>query len=234
MNMAEELKNGFEGFAFLKSSYWVALFVTIQAALLIVLLKFNLQQYVLSGSASEFFYAAAPQAVILLLVSLLILKRLGVDFIRTWRDWSANYKRDIALGALYFAGCIALAYLPGLTGYLWSLQEDKSSALINNALHWGIPGFTGFLFLTCVFTPVAEELFYKRLLYAGVRQEMSALKSVILCSLLFALIHPKATVLIVFTGNLLTYYMYEKHKRLFANIVLHSLMNFFVILNKTF
>ncbi len=38
----------------------------------------------------------------------------------------------------------------------------------------------------------------------------------------------------VFTGNLLTYCMYEKHKRLFANIVLHSLMNFFVILNKTF
>lgn len=234
MNMAEELKNGFEGVAFLKSSYWVALFVTIQTVLLILLLKFNMRQYVLAGSASEFFSAAAPQAVILFLVSLLILKRLGVDFRKTWRDWAANYKRDIILGTLYFAGCLALVYLLHLTGYPWNLPQDKATALIDNALHWGIPGFSGFLFLTCVFTPVAEELFYKRLLYAGVRQEMSALKAIILCSLLFALIHPRATVLVVFTGNLLTYYMYEKHKRLFANIVLHSLMNLFVILNKTF
>ena len=61
---------------------------------------------------------------------------------------------------------------------------------------------------------------------------MPALKAIILCSLLFALIHPVSTFLLVLTGNLLTYYLYEKHKRLFANIVLHSLMNFFVILNK--
>lgn len=234
MNMAEELKNGFEGVTFLKSSYWVALFVATQATLLVLLLKFNLQQYVLAGSASEFFYAAAPQAVILLLTSFLILKRLGVNFRKTWRDWSANYKRDITLGALYFAGCLVLVFLLNLTGYPWNLPQDKSSTLINNALHWGILSFSGFLFLTCVLTPVAEELFYKRLLYAGVRQEMPALKAIILCSLLFALIHPRTTVLLVFTGNLLTYYMYEKHKRLFANIVLHSLMNFFVILNKAF
>lgn len=232
MNMAEELKNGFKGIVSIKSAHWVALFLVIQAALLTLMLKLNLQQYAQADSAPGFFLAAVPQAFVMLTLSLLILKRLGVDFTRTWQNWSTNFKHDIKLGALYFTGCLALILLINLTGYPWTLPKDKSSQLIYNALHWGTPSFLGFLLLTCVITPLAEELFYKRLLYVGVRKEMPALKAITLCSLLFALIHPVSTFLLVLTGNLLTYYLYEKHKRLFANIVLHSLMNFFVILNK--
>ena len=232
--MAEELKSGFNDMAFLKPNHWAALFVAVQVVLLVLLIKFKTQQYSLAGSAPEFFYATAPQALLLLAISLGVLKRLKVDFLKTWSNWSANCVRDIRLAAVYFVVCIALSYLISSTGYPWGPSQDKSAFMISNAIHWGMPGFSGFLFLICILAPVAEELFYKRLLYAGVRREMPAPRAIILCSLLFALIHSRATFVIVFGWSLLTYYMYERHKSLFANIILHSLLNFSTVLIKVF
>lgn len=234
MNMAEEPKNGFNDMVFLKPNHWVALFVAVQAVLIALLIKFKTQQYSLAGSAPAFFYATAPQALLVLAISLGVLKRLGADFSRTWRNWSANCVRDIRLAVVYLAACLALSYLISITGYPWGLPEDKSAFMINNALHWGTPAFLGFLFLICVLAPLAEELFYKRLLYTGVRQGMTARRAIIVCSLLFSLVHSRTTFLLVFALSLLTNYMYERHKRIFANIILHSLLNFFTIVTKVF
>ena len=234
MNMAEEPKNGFNDIVFLKPNHWVALFVAVQAVLTALTIKFKTQQYFLADSAPAFYYATAPQAFLLLAISLGVLKRLGVNFSKTWRNWSANCGRDIRLAIVYFVGCIILSYLISITGYPWGLPQDRSAFMINNALHWGMPGFSSFLFLICILTPLAEELFYKRLLYTGVRQGTSAPWAIVLCSLLFALVHSRATFVLVFGWGLLTYYMYERHKRLFTNVILHSLLNFLTILIKVF
>jgi len=234
MNMAEDQETGFKTIASIKSRNWVFIFVAMQAILAGYLLKFNLQDQAITNPVSAYFLAAAPQALLMFAVSIFVLNKAGVRFSMTWADWATNYRKDLLLGALYFAGCLLLAYILSATGYPWGLPRDNAGTMIQDVIRRGTPVFLAYLFLTCALTPLAEELFFKRLLYVGVRQEMSARKSVILCALLFALVHSKATFLLVFTGNLLTYYMYERHKRLFANVVLHSLMNFFAVINKTF
>lgn len=223
----------FSGVAYLSSNKWVFLFLGLQAVLIAYLLVFNIG-YDTHRSLTDYFFAVVPQVILMLVGSLVVIKKIGVDFRAAWLEWSAGWVKDLRLILPYLAGCLAFSWLLGLTGYPWSGARDDSGVMILDALNRGPAAFTTLLMLLCVAAPVAEELFFRRLLYVGVRQEMGAVRAILLCSLLFALVHTATTVLVVFGWSLAAFYMYEKHKRVFANIALHASLNLITVLLKVF
>lgn len=76
--------------------------------------------------------------------------------------------------------------------------------------------------------PVAEELFFRGLLYGAVRQRLSAKTAIAAVAMLFGLIHaPLAVALPMCIFGGLLCYVYEKTARLSVPIVLHMVFNLF-------
>lgn len=221
---------------FLKSNHWFFAF----AALYLLLFFLNhavtvlMERYGFNNSVQAYLRPLLFYSFALVCASAAILKKIGVDFIKTSEDWSANFRKDVLLGLAYFGFFLLLmCFLCGI-GYPWRLPQSASQEMMVRIVCGNPLVSLIFLGSLCVIVPLGEEIFFKRLLYVGVRQEMRVLKSIALCSLLFSLIHPKSGLLPILLFSPITYYMYEKHKRLFANIVLHSLINFTAVLSSVF
>ncbi len=87
-----------------------------------------------------------------------------------------------------------------------------------------------YLFATCVLIPIEEEIFTRRLLYVSLRRKIGFYSALIIASIVFGLEHlGGAAVPAVIFGGYLTW-IYEKHRDLAANIMVHGLINFSVIL----
>jgi len=158
---------------------------------------------------------------VLFLVSLVVLKEIGVNFKAALLDWAANFKTDVMLGVLYFGIAALLAWAVSAAG-LERFLENSRATEIDTALIGRPFLLYAMMFSVVVLAPVGEEIFFKRLLYVGLRQEMPVLKAVLLSSFLFVLLHPAAAFLPMIIFVPVTYYIYEKHKRLSINIILHS------------
>jgi len=82
------------------------------------------------------------------------------------------------------------------------------------------------------FGPVAEELFFRGLLYNALRQRVAPLIAVIIQAMVFALVHygfPETRItsmLIVFTSGVILASVYEWRKTLWSPIAIHALKNF--------
>jgi len=85
-----------------------------------------------------------------------------------------------------------------------------------------------YLFATCVLIPVEEEIFTRRLLYVSLRRKIGFYSALTITSLVFGLEHlGGAAIPAVIFGGYLTW-IYEKHRDLAANIMVHGLINFSV------
>ncbi|MBI4349863.1 MAG: CPBP family intramembrane metalloprotease [Elusimicrobia bacterium] len=161
---------------------------------------------------------------VLSLVSLAVLKGLGVGFLAELKDWKSNFKTDALLGILYFCAYLSLIGLLLALGLGHLMEDAKETAAIS--LLMGKPLLFPVLFLSVVvLAPLGEEIAFKRLLYAGMRREYSVVRAILSCSLLFVLLHSRSAFLPMILFVPVTYYMYERHRRLPANIILHALIN---------
>jgi membrane protease YdiL (CAAX protease family) len=91
-----------------------------------------------------------------------------------------------------------------------------------------------YLLLIPMFTlgPVAEELFFRGMLYNALRQQIAPLAAVMLQALVFALVHygcPETSIVYlvaIFVSGVVLAVVYEWRKTLWSPIALHALKNF--------
>lgn len=228
-----EKGNDFKGILLLSPKRWLLIFIAVYGCLIgfSVVAKLHGGFGIFSGNSGLGEILLYPG--VLFFISLAALKRIGIDFKITLCDWAANLKSDALLGAVYFAAYLLVLWLLHVAG-LGRFMEDARDAELYAAVGGNTALLCAVVFSAVVLAPVGEEIFFKRLLYAGLRYEMPALKAILLCSLLFALLHPGAAFLSIVVFAPFTYYMYEKHRRLLANIILHSLINLTAIWDKFF
>jgi uncharacterized protein len=87
------------------------------------------------------------------------------------------------------------------------------------------------LFLVAGVAPVAEELFFRGMLYPVMRRRWGSVAAVVLNALLFALIHYFPILLPgLFTSGLIFAWVRERSGSIIPSIVLHSLQNGFAVM----
>jgi membrane protease YdiL (CAAX protease family) len=79
-------------------------------------------------------------------------------------------------------------------------------------------------FIGCLIGPFVEELFFRGLLYAWMRESLAPVYCIILTSLLFACLHGNISV-IQLTGGILFASIYEWRRNIWAPFVVHALAN---------
>ncbi|MDO8806350.1 MAG: CPBP family intramembrane metalloprotease [Elusimicrobiota bacterium] len=181
------------------------------------------------------------QGVVYTVICLQVLKDRGVDFKAAWQDWDAKAGSD-ALNALkYFVGYLliigAMLGLVMLAIRVSGLTEavlvrrigggSQPAAAIQAVMVASRLEFALQLFSMCILAPIGEELFFRRIIYTTLRKKMSFLRALFAASVLFAVAHGAAS-LLVFPVSLLLCYVYEKERRLPVNIMLHGLINLLV------
>jgi len=182
------------------------------------------------------------QGVVYTLICLRVLKDRGVDFKAAWKDWNAKAGSDALSALKYFVGyLLIIGAMLGLVMLAIRLSGMTEADLVHR-LGGGrqtaaaIQVITGAsrlelilrLVSLCILAPIGEELFFRRLIYTTLRNKMSFLRTLFASSVLFAVTHGAAS-LLVFPVSLLLGYVYEKKRRLPVNIMLHGLINLFVM-----
>lgn len=81
-----------------------------------------------------------------------------------------------------------------------------------------------YLFVGCVFAPLVEELFFRGLIYAWIRQNQSAVVAVIISAVLFASMHGFFSP-VQLIGGVAFAILYEWRRSIWAAYVLHGLAN---------
>jgi hypothetical protein len=89
------------------------------------------------------------------------------------------------------------------------------------------PSGASFFIIACVLSPIAEELFFRGILYSYLRRFIGILPAVLLSSLVFAACHPSfsSLPLIPFMGGLVFAAAFEHSKSLAAPFIIHILGN---------
>jgi membrane protease YdiL (CAAX protease family) len=84
--------------------------------------------------------------------------------------------------------------------------------------------WVSFFFIGCLVGPFVEELFFRGLLYAWMRQRLGASVCIILTSLLFACLHGNISA-IQLTGGILFASIYEWRRNIWAPFIVHASAN---------
>ncbi|MBI4655181.1 MAG: CPBP family intramembrane metalloprotease [Elusimicrobia bacterium] len=199
--------------------YLVTLLLTV---FLLILFK-NHQEF-----AKQILYGLYPCIVIL--ISLKTLRKIGCNFKDALDDWNKNIRYDSILGLKYFAAYFLVSILLDFLGFKPPniIPGGYSPKIINNIFNPFEIVFV--IYVVCLFIPLAEEIFFKRILYVSFRHKMSFLKAFFLSCILFAALH-YVNFFPIFLWSLFSYYLYERHKRLPSNIIFHSLANFWGVIH---
>lgn len=84
--------------------------------------------------------------------------------------------------------------------------------------------WVSFFFIGCLIGPFVEELFFRGLLYAWMRESLAPVYCIILTSLLFASLHGNISV-IQLTGGILFALIYEWRRNIWAPFIVHASAN---------
>jgi len=175
----------------------------------------------------------------------LALKRLGVAPAAALRDWRENVAGDVLEALKYFGAYIALiACLTGAAMLFHRLSPSGMSAAmshvpLDNEKYTETAGimsssyfrFSFLSFAILVLGPVGEELFFRRLLYVSLRKRIRFVPALLVTSVFFSLVHLSAAPFVLPVGLLLGW-VYEKRRRLPVNILLHAMINVFVLYSR--
>lgn len=183
------------------------------------------------------------QKAVYIIVCLLVLRSLGVDFRAAWRDWNGKALGDALSALKYFAVYLliigAMMALVMLASRLGGAEQEvivrglggrdrEIYSAAREVMGVSQAGFFLRLATVCFLAPVGEELVFRRLLYATLRKKIGFARALFASSVIFAASHGTAS-LLVFPVGLLLGYVYEKKRRLPANILLHGLINLFAL-----
>ena len=84
--------------------------------------------------------------------------------------------------------------------------------------------WVSFFFIGCLIGPFAEELFFRGLLYAWMRESLAPVYCIILTSLLFASLHGNISV-IQLIGGIVFALIYEWRRNIWAPFIVHASAN---------
>lgn len=242
-----EQKNPFEGIKTCES------YTRVWALTLLVFLLQGLAM-VLTYSAAHFFGFQArglevflPSLIVTVYVCWAVLTGLGVSWRAALADWNAGAVKDLLKALKYFwgyAGIIAALFLVfGASYYFWgddfarftkplSDSGGSTEAAAKSAASGQLRLFLMF-FSACVAAPVAEELFFRRIMYTALRARNGFWASASVSGAVFALFHGWSAP-VIFPVGVYFCWVYERERRLPVNIMLHGLVNLCVTLYKTF
>jgi membrane protease YdiL (CAAX protease family) len=79
--------------------------------------------------------------------------------------------------------------------------------------------------LYAVLAPLCEELIFRGLIYKGLRQSFTPTRSILIASLIFALAHPLAASLPVFSMACCAAFAFERSRSLASPIIVHAAYN---------
>jgi membrane protease YdiL (CAAX protease family) len=139
--------------------------------------------------------------------------------------------KDALLVTLVFVGA-GLVFLTAWKSVFGSSMLKWDGAIFNQSR----PTLIIFYITSCLLSPVAEELFFRGLLYRTVRDKWNVLCSIGVVSIVFAWIHYFITknaveALLPFLGSLIFCVGYEKTKFILAPILLHVSGNLIIYLS---
>jgi hypothetical protein len=148
--------------------------------------------------------------------------------------WSAVGLKPVKIRALLamlptYAGLLCLYLLVLMPMLFLGLRPPEESSLARNGTMTAIDYWWLFLLLA-IAAPIAEEIFFRGMLYSYLRSRMHYLGAVLLSATLFALIHliPFAWPMLLMHGIVLAL-VTERCKSIYPAIVLHAINNFFVL-----
>lgn len=187
-----------------------------------------------SGRRSDMIAANSAAMLAAVVVALHIVRSRGQDP----ADAFGLRARGLA-GPMLRSLAVFFAFMPVLiavrVGALWLLEfvaggeVDTAQEIVVRLATTTSPAMVVQIVVAAVFVaPVAEELFFRGLLYGAMRRRLSAEAAIVAVGLLFGFIHAPVAVALpmCILGGLLCY-VYEKTARLSVPIVLHMIFNLF-------
>jgi len=204
-----------------------------------------LRGLILNGPSKEIY--AGIQSLVLFLLSLHALKEAGVNIKESLsyyntQGYTSLVKAFRYLLVLVTAGILVVAafvladllltrwnILPadGLEKLLLPGENTIKKYFSEYLLSSRVRLFT-FLISVGILAPAGEELFFRRLLYVGLREKHSFMKSALVSSVLFGALHG-ANWFPVFIKSVIISYFYEKDHNILSVVFLHGLINILAI-----
>lgn len=176
----------------------------------------------------------------LLQVSIAAVLFLFIDFESFKQNWQAfrkqlkNHIGQIVVG--FFLVFLAL-YAAQLILQFFNVTDTSENEMTIQGLFAADPTQLVLLFLLlCVFTPVVEEVVFRKVLFNYIEPRTNALVAIIASGAIFGLMHVIAygdfiqSIPYIFMGLMFGYIYYRAKKNIFVTIGVHFLNNFYVFL----
>jgi membrane protease YdiL (CAAX protease family) len=161
----------------------------------------------------------------------LSVRKLGIDIKTHIHNLKKDFYENIWLILLTSSGYIAfvlfMGYLSfpsyGLDVFKTDLVFLKLKSFISNNPYLIVLFYINIVLIT----PIKEEVIIRRFIYISLRNKFGFIISTFISSLLFSIMH--ADIIKAFLYSVAASYIYEKHSKLNINIMIHSIINLFVI-----
>ncbi len=176
-----------------------------------------------------------------------LLARLGADWRTALADWKRKFPDDLLKALKYFGGYVLLAaaiavvlsglwLLLGDHGMKTLLQPVSAPAAREGVILRKVAAVSPWrllpsLLTACALGPLAEELFFRRVLFASLRASRGFWYSAGCSAAFFALFHGAAAPLMLPVG-LYFCWVYEKERRLPVNVMMHAMVNLVMMGNR--
>jgi membrane protease YdiL (CAAX protease family) len=133
---------------------------------------------------------------------------------------TASLSKELAIGLGAAAAFGASVLVLDLVSRIF-MEKGLLSLLLSRQ---PLDQWVSFFFIGCLIGPFVEELFFRGLLYACMRESLAPVYCIILTSLLFASLHGNISV-IQLTGGILFALIYEWRRNIWAPFIVHASAN---------
>lgn len=86
------------------------------------------------------------------------------------------------------------------------------------------------ILISGIIGPIIEEYMFRGVIYNGLKKESTIMSSIIVTSILFAIMHSGYEIIYTLALSFILIYVYEKYKNIKAPLILHMAYNIFTIL----
>jgi membrane protease YdiL (CAAX protease family) len=185
------------------------------------------------GVVAEIVLVALGVRALLADGALIVEIALLLTLVPLWRRGSLRSPADLGLRFVPGARSVGLAVLAfvlyGAFSAFWTAHTaNESGSTFSGLKQYGTIATVVAGFAACVGAPVAEEIFFRGLIYRCFLNRLSIVPACMLAALLFALVHtqysPSGRV-VIFAFGIITCLLYERTGSLLPGIAVHSLVD---------
>ncbi|OGT22346.1 MAG: hypothetical protein A3C55_04030 [Gammaproteobacteria bacterium RIFCSPHIGHO2_02_FULL_42_13] len=194
---------------------------------LILSIKFNFT-FVLNNLGFLFVLQQSFYDLVLILTFGFIIRRRRISLrsiIGIRHNLVKNLIIGVSCGFILVTGKLILVYFTGLEVFAnqyTNLWIEKMSSKTSNIILWGI--------LIGLMGPIIEEMFFRGYLYPIFKSRLSYERALILCALIWVLIHPLhsiADAIVLILTGIIFVFLYQRTKSIIPSLILHICENSF-------